>query len=184
MLSSAVLVDIARGRQLVISVFLVKPVSRTDLKYAIIRALSQETGRSALGSASTGTEEAPVPRQRVLLGEDNLVNRALAVRLLEKQGPSVTTVGSGLDELDAPQHQTFDGIRLDIQMPRMDGLECARRIRANSALKDIPIIAVTAHAMAGDRERFLECGMTDKPIRPELLRGVLSSTARATQGVV
>ena len=106
--------------------------------------------------------------------DDNLVNQRLVTRLLEKRGHRVTTASNGLEALEALQKEPYDLVLMDVQMPRMDGFEATAKIRKseNGTNSRIPIIALTAHAMKGDRERCLAAGMDGyltKPIRlPEL----------------
>jgi CheY-like chemotaxis protein len=106
---------------------------------------------------------------RILLAEDNAVNQKVAVRMLEKEGHSVTVVANGREAVLAAERQTFDLILMDIQMPEMDGFDATRAIRKQEdGGKRTPIIALTAHAMAGDKERCLDAGMdgyVTKPIR-------------------
>ncbi len=109
-------------------------------------------------------------RLKILLAEDNLVNQKVAVRLLEKKGHTVVVTESGKKALDVWRNQPFDLILMDVQMPEMDGFETTAIIREQekSGATHIPIIAMTAHAMVGDRERCLAAGMDDyvsKPIR-------------------
>ncbi len=115
----------------------------------------------------------PVPaadhrRFKILLAEDNLVNQRVAVRFLEKRGHTVVLAESGEKALDAWRKQAFDIILMDVQMPDMDGFEATSRIRGNekSTGKHIPIVALTAHAMVGDRERCLAAGMDDYVSKP------------------
>ncbi len=107
-------------------------------------------------------------RFKVLLAEDNLVNQKVAVRFLEKRGHTVVLAGSGEKALDAWRKQAFDIILMDVQMPEMDGFEATSRIREQekSTRQHIPIIALTAHAMVGDRERCLAAGMDDYVSKP------------------
>jgi CheY-like chemotaxis protein len=109
-------------------------------------------------------------RTRVLLAEDNKVNQILALGLLEKRGYAVAVVGDGRAAVDAIKTDRFDLVFMDIQMPEMDGLEATAAIRAHEQRtgEHIPIIAMTAHALNGDRERCLAAGMdgyVSKPIR-------------------
>jgi len=118
---------------------------------------------------------------RILLAEDNAVNRKLAVRILEKHGHRVTVAANGLEAMDALVGDQFDAILMDVQMPEMNGLEAAAAIRRNErgTGRHVPIIAMTAHAMKGDREQCLQSGMDDylsKPIRPQELLAMLSLT--------
>jgi len=108
------------------------------------------------------------------LAEDNAVNQVLAVRLLEKRGHSVTVAGDGRQALAALEKQRFDVVLMDVQMPEMDGFEATAAIRAKERVTSerIPIVALTAHAMKGDRERCVEAGMDayiNKPIQAKEL---------------
>ena len=113
----------------------------------------------------------------VLLAEDNPVNQKVLARLLERLGCQVTVVSDGQEAVEATQRGGFDVIFLDCQMPRMDGYEAARRIRqAGGRLENVPVVALTAHAMESDRQRCLEAGMTDyvaKPVSLDSLRAAL-----------
>ncbi|HJX83965.1 MAG TPA: ATP-binding protein, partial [Candidatus Angelobacter sp.] len=114
--------------------------------------------------------EAPL---RILLVEDNLVNQALAARLLGKRGHQVKVAGNGLIAIQFWETEEFDLILMDEQMPEMGGVEALHGIRAREAAtgrKRIPVVALTASAMAGDRERLLDLGMDDylaKPFKPD-----------------
>ena len=115
---------------------------------------------------------------RVLLAEDNAVNQRLAVRLLEKRGHRVTVAGNGREALEALEKESFDLVFMDVQMPEMDGLEATAAIREKEKTSGghQPIIALTAHAMKGDREKCLAGGMDGylaKPIRPQELEEIL-----------
>jgi CheY-like chemotaxis protein len=161
--------------------FLTKPVRRADLLQTILRVLGEGaspcrpriplcalTENRPPGASSQGT-------LRVLLAEDNAVSERLATRILEKQGYVVKTVSTGRAVLDLLEHETFDLILMDGQMPEMDGFEATATIRrreADSGTDRIPIIALTAYALTSDRERCLAAGMDDylaKPIRPSQL---------------
>jgi CheY-like chemotaxis protein len=127
---------------------------------------------------------------RVLLAEDNAVNRKVATTLLEKRGHHVVVTSNGKEALAALQKDSYDLVLMDVQMPEMDGFEATRTIRGlelGTALHQ-QIIALTAHAMIGDRERCLEAGMDGyltKPLRPQeldqLLEGYLHRAARRTE---
>lgn len=119
---------------------------------------------------------------RILLVEDDLVSRIIGVRILKKHGHAVDTAENGMEALNKIQHGNYDLILMDVQMPVMDGLETTRRIRSmeGSNGKHIPIIALTAHALRGDRERFLENGMDDyltKPLDAQLLLNTIKRWA-------
>lgn len=106
---------------------------------------------------------------RILLAEDDIINRKLAVYFFENQGHEVVCVGNGVAVLEAMVKEDFDLILMDIQMPDMDGVQATRAIRQSASpeiRRDIPIIAMTAHAMKGDRERFIEAGMDEYISKP------------------
>ena len=109
---------------------------------------------------------------RVLLVEDNEINQQVAEGLLARVGVSVVIAHHGEYALQLLQQEDFDGILMDMQMPVMDGLEATRQIRSDQRFHDLPIIAMTANAMPGDREKCLQAGMNDhvsKPVDPGLL---------------
>jgi CheY-like chemotaxis protein len=133
-------------------------------------------------------------KYRILLVEDNLVNQMVAKRLLEKQGHTITTAPDGKEALYILKNRTFDLVLMDVQMPRMDGFKATetirKRERAAKGSKHIPIIAMTAHAMKGDREKCIEAGMDgyiSKPVDPKLLmetiyKAVTGSNSNINQG--
>ena len=163
--------DARRCWEMGIAAYLTKPVMRAHLLETILRILGPRTSSTKPAGrlrrpASAGAGMA----LRVLLAEDNPVNRRVATLLLEKQGHSVATAHDGTTALIATVEQDFDVILMDVQMPGMDGMQATALIRAREAItgSHIPIIALTAHAMAGDRARFMEGGMDGyvaKPIR-------------------
>jgi CheY-like chemotaxis protein len=123
---------------------------------------------------------------RVLVAEDNAVNRTVARRLLEALGCQAESVSNGREAVEALRQSAYDLVLMDVQMPEMDGLRAAWLIRqATGAGPRVPIIALTAGAVEGDRERCLEAGMDDyisKPVTLEQLRAVLSRWAVSTAG--
>ena len=113
---------------------------------------------------------------RILLVEDNEINRQVAREILKGAGLEVSTANNGQEAIDALQESAYDAVLMDVQMPVMDGYEATGNLRGNPRFKDLPIIAMTAHAMAGDREKSLEAGMNDhitKPIDPVQLFSTL-----------
>jgi PAS domain S-box-containing protein len=115
---------------------------------------------------------------RVLLAEDNPMNQKLALRLLRNMGLSADVAASGLEVVAAIDREPYDLILMDVQMPDMDGLEATRRIRAAEPTIRPWIVAMTANAMAGDREACLDAGMDDyltKPIRPNELAAAIAA---------
>ena len=124
------------------------------------------------------------PAMHILLAEDNPINQKVTLRLLKSLGLGADVVENGLEAVNAVESKGYDVVLMDVMMPIMDGLEATRQIRQRfQSMPDPPrIIAVTANAMAGDRERCLEAGMDDyipKPLRLEALRGALDSITAA-----
>jgi two-component system sensor histidine kinase/response regulator len=172
--------DAKRCRELGIAAYLTKPVRQAELLDAILTALGTKPKKEALPALVTRHSLRENNKYlRILLVEDNAVNQKLAARLLEKRGHTVVIAGNGKDALAALERQSFDLVFMDVQMPEMDGCEATGAIRGKEKASGdhLPIIAMTAHAMAGDRERCLEAGMDDyisKPIRLEELDRLLS----------
>jgi CheY-like chemotaxis protein/HPt (histidine-containing phosphotransfer) domain-containing protein len=134
------------------------------------------------------TDVQPTVRsRRILLVEDNAVNQRVAVGLLTKRGHHVTVANNGREALTAlDQSDPFDLVLMDIQMPDMDGLEATTRIRQREQQtgEHLRIIAMTAHAMKGDRERFLASGMDAylaKPVDPQAIFEMVESASHVPQ---
>jgi two-component system, sensor histidine kinase and response regulator len=165
--------DASRCRKLGIAAYLPKPIKRADLLNAILTALGAPPQKRKKGSLVTRhTLRAERRRLRILLAEDNPVNQRVAVGLLEKRGYKVTVAADGRQALAAFRKGTFDLVLMDLQMPGVGGLEVTAEIRKRErgTKSRLPIIAMTAHAMKGDRERCLEAGMdgyVSKPIQAE-----------------
>jgi signal transduction histidine kinase/CheY-like chemotaxis protein len=167
--------DIRRCKELGVAAYLTKPVQQSALLDAIVTAMDGTPAAAIAQPRAAQSASHPVRGAvRVLLADDNAVNRKLALRILEKRQCVVETAGSGRDVLRAWSQQAFDIILMDVQMPEMDGLEATAAIRKKekSTGKHVPIVAVTAHAMKGDRERCLASGMDGyiaKPIQAKEL---------------
>ena len=167
--------DAGRCRELGISACLTKPIDAGDLHDAICRVLERDAARTRRQSAPARPAAAPLTRQmRVLLTEDNVVNQRVAVGLLEKRGHVVSVAGNGLEAVEALARETFDVVLMDVQMPVMGGFEATQEIRRREREQGghTRIVAMTAHAMNGDRERCLAAGMDGylaKPIDPAML---------------
>ncbi|MGO9274210.1 MAG: response regulator [Terriglobia bacterium] len=171
--------DAARCREVGLEGYLTKPVGQVELRDAILRVTGSKRreAKPALVTRHSLREE---KRLRILLAEDNAVNQKLAARLLEKQGHHVTIAGNGREALEQLEKQGFDLVLMDIQMPEMDGFEATAAIREREkrTARHVPVIAMTAHAMQGDRERCLAAGMdgyVSKPIKLQELIGVIEN---------
>ncbi|MFC1848915.1 two-component regulator propeller domain-containing protein [candidate division CSSED10-310 bacterium] len=158
-----------------VDAFLLKPIKRSFLLDTIMQALRQETGGVIKGHAietkPAQTQEA-LSGLKVLLVEDNAINQQVAGEILESAGVFVEVAENGQKALQLVDKSLFDLILMDIQMPVLDGYETTRLIRDNPNYQKLPIIAMTAHAMKGDREKCFEAGMNDyvtKPIEAEQL---------------
>jgi PAS domain S-box-containing protein len=170
--------DTSHCGSLGIAAYLLKPAKQSELLEAIEGTLGVLVPKRDL--ASTVVDLPPLRPLRILLAEDSVVNQKLAVALLQRQGHMVTTAVNGQEAVDAVGRETFDLILMDVQMPEMDGLEATAAIRVNQLASGLhtPIIAMTAHALKGDRERCLEAGMDGyvaKPIRPQELYAALAA---------
>ena len=175
--------DAARCAELGISAYLLKPVRQAELREAIARVLHTKQHRGATPMVTRynlHNDHEPQRRRslNLLLAEDNAVNQKLAVKLLEKRGHRVTLAGNGKEALAALTRNDFDLVLMDVQMPVMDGLEATSQLRMQemSNGKHQPVVAMTALAMKGDRERCMAAGMDgylSKPIRTEELDDLL-----------
>lgn len=160
--------------------FLTKPVGPALLYHSLLQVLRPELAQAhAPARVDTGARElARLRGARILLVEDNTNNREVALDFLAAAPVQVDVAVHGAEALRMVQERDYDLVLMDIQMREMDGLTATRRIRAIERLRDLPIVAMTAHAMAGDRDKSLAAGMIDhltKPIDPEeLLRALLT----------
>jgi PAS domain S-box-containing protein len=169
----------ARSRRAGARAYLMKPLKQSELLDTILGAL-HEAGAGEAAPAEDAAAGGPPARRRlrVLLAEDHAVNRRLAVSLLEKHGHAVRVAANGREAVEAVRREPFDVVLMDVQMPEMGGLEATAQIRAEEqgAGRHVPILALTAHAMEGDRERCLAAGMdgyVPKPVRAgDLLRAI------------
>jgi CheY-like chemotaxis protein len=186
MLSSADRRDnAARCRALGVAAYLTKPIKRTELLRALLTVISGPASAPASTTVAPRRAIGHGPRRlHLLLTEDNAVNQQLAVRLLEKRGHSVVVAGNGREALVAlaRARYRFDVVLMDVQMPEMDGFEATRLIRLREQVMGghVPIVAMTAHAMKGDRERCLHEGMDgyiSKPLQPTELFEVVENLA-------
>jgi PAS domain S-box-containing protein len=177
--------DAARCQELGVAAYLLKPIRQSELREAVARVLGareQEGAIPLITRFSLQETREPGACLRVLLAEDNLVNQRLAVRLLEKRGHRIVVASTGLEALQALDKESFDLVLMDVQMPEMDGLEATAAIREKEKGSGLhqAVVALTAHAMKGDREKCLAAGMDGyltKPIRPQELDELLETYA-------
>ena len=172
----------SRCRELGIATHLTKPVDQRELLSAIGRIVAHEPGQRARLPSSMLPAELPERRLHVLLAEDNAVNQRLAASLLERRGHKVTVAPDGRKALAAIRREPFDVVLMDVQMPEMGGFEATAAIRAleRETGSHVAIIAMTAHAMKGDRERCLAAGMDEyltKPLDPRRLCALVEQMA-------
>ncbi|MCU7834077.1 MAG: response regulator [gamma proteobacterium symbiont of Taylorina sp.] len=156
-----------------ISVFLTKPVTSSSLLDAIMLAMGHEVSQEQRSMGHQGNAQAAIKKLRgakILLVEDNEINQELAIELLLSNGVSVEVANDGQQALDKMADETFandcDGILMDCQMPIMDGYEATRKLRKQEQFKTLPILAMTANAMLGDKEKVLAAGMNDHIAKP------------------
>ena len=184
--------DAARCQKLGVAAYLSKPFDRLELRDVLLHVLAcvpAPREKSALVTRHTVREQ--TRSLSFLVAEDNAVNQRLIARLLEKRGHSVVLAQNGREALEALDKQRFDIVLMDGQMPEMDGFEATRLIREKEKASGthVPIIALTAHAMQGDKERCLACGMdgyVPKPIKLEdlfsVMENVLPGITRRSDG--
>jgi two-component system sensor histidine kinase/response regulator len=188
--------EAARSYGLGISAYLTKPVSQAELQKAALEAMSHGPQPSQVGirreqkpachplfTGFKGVDENASKKLRILLAEDNAVNQALAIRYIRKLGHEPVVVNNGKEALKAVVKGEFDLVLMDIQMPLMDGLEATAAVREWERKHGghMPVVAITAHAMEGDRERCLEAGM-DEYITKPVTQQTLAAAIRAARG--
>jgi CheY-like chemotaxis protein len=169
--------DIPRCRALGIHCHVTKPVSRTELREAMLRSLDPVDDPAPAPPEDTA---ACLRRLSILLAEDNPMNQKLATRLLEKRGHKITTVANGREAVEAVNQNHFDLVLMDVQMPEMDGWKATQAIRHKEEVTGghIPILALTAHAMKEYEERCYQAGMDGfltKPLLPQQLYEAVES---------
>lgn len=176
--------DARRFAEIGFAAYLTKPVRHQELRKVLSLALAAHCGMAPLSVAACQTESEMLNRfagsnARILLAEDNITNQKVALGILEKLGLRVDAVANGAEALKALQTIPYDLVLMDVQMPVMDGLEATRQIRdPGSAIlnHEVPVVAMTAHAMQGDREKCIQAGMNDyvaKPVTPQTLARTL-----------
>jgi len=155
-----------------IRTFLMKPVNPHLLRDILLHAFGEDTAEASAHTPSIKPAAVRADGLRVLLAEDNVLNQEVATEILRSAGISVEIANNGREAVEAVTNLPYDIVLMDIQMPVMGGYEATKCIRSIDQYKDLPIIAMTAHAMQGAREECLEAGMNDyisKPIDPDNL---------------
>jgi len=167
--------------------FLLKPITPSILFDTIMQALGEaapEVSRVAQSIEQEAKAWENIQGARVLLVEDNEINQQVAMEILQGAGLKVTIANNGQEGVDAAKQNQYDAILMDIQMPVMDGYTATSEIRKDERFKELPIIAMTAHAMTGDEEKSLEAGMDDhvaKPIDPDKLFSTLQKWIKPSE---
>jgi len=173
--------DTQRCREIGIEGYLTKPASRTDLLEMAAALLDRRRASSGATVVTRHSIAELRPHMRILLAEDNLVNQEVAATMLRKRGHEVDVVENGHQAVEAVARRAYDAVLMDIQMPVLDGFEATHAIRAGAVNASVPIIALTAHAQTGERERCIANGMTGylpKPFRPHELFAAVESITR------
>ncbi len=173
--------DVDRCKQLGIASYLFKPIRRSELLSAMSSTMEQKPP-SPVDVPRMQQKKERMESLRILIVEDNRINQRLAGRALEKMGHSVTVANDGMEALSLMEAGVFDVVFMDIQMPLMDGITATREIREREKQthRHVPIIAMTAHAMKGDREKCLECGMDGYVSKPILRAQIEEAIALAS----
>ncbi len=169
-----------------VAAWLAKPVKPSALHDTLANVLlGTATEVAAAASQPAGASLGELHPLRILLAEDNLVNQKLALRLLAQLSYKADVVGDGLQAIGALEDDGYDVVLMDVQMPELDGISATRRIRSQWPDRPLWIVAMTANAMAGDREACLAAGMNDyisKPIRPPELAAALQAAPQRGAG--
>ncbi|HEX4165280.1 MAG TPA: response regulator [Bryobacteraceae bacterium] len=174
--------DAARCHQLGIERYLVKPVASDDLKSAIGSVLNfgdGSTPRRTIRASVPNLPASPESGLRILVAEDNLVNQKVATAILRKRGHSITVASNGRKAVELCEMQDFDIVLMDVQMPEMDGLQATAALRTHfrADLREIPIVAMTAHAMQDAADTCVAAGMNaylSKPIDAQKLHALIA----------
>ena len=167
-----------------VSALLTKPVTPSTLFDACSTALgvaAPRDSRAQLREEALSSQMAGLKGVRILLVEDNPVNREVALELLGRAGAMVSVAVNGQLALEALRRAPFDAVLMDCQMPVLDGYATTRELRRDPLFRDLPVIAMTANAMVGDREKALAAGMNDHIAKPINVSEMFSTIARWVQ---
>ncbi len=167
-----------------LNAYLVKPIKQSELMDAVIQTMSQRSfAQVDVASAAMHTQEPELPALTILVAEDNnFVNQQLILNLLTKRGHQVVFANNGREAVEHVHEKLFDIVLMDVQMPEMNGFEATAAIRvAEQPGQHLPIIALTAHAMEGDRQRCLQAGMDSYVCKPIKVAELLGTMAQMLQ---
>ena len=172
--------DVERCDAMGIASYMMKPVKQSELLESIVRTLNTSNTDTPAPAVPEGMPEENIPPLDILLVEDSVANQKLAAGLLKRWGHTVTIANNGIEAIEAVGRHSYDVILMDVQMPEMDGLTATTKIREQESRDGtrVPIVAMTAHVMKGDREKCLSAGMdhyVPKPIRKHELYSALAS---------
>jgi CheY-like chemotaxis protein len=171
----------ARGLALGAADYLVKPISRPQLQQALSQIMPRGVEEQQPPSVAAADQEPETERPLILLAEDNESSIDMVLDYLLARGYRLVVARDGAEALERAREERPDLVLMDIQMPGMDGLEATRHMRADAELADIPIIALTALAMPGDRERCLEAGANDYLSKPVSLKRLVQAIEAQTE---
>ena len=177
--------DLDRCRELGLAAHLTKPIQHWALEQTMLGVMSREAVVVSREPATQPAAAAPARRLRVLVAEDNVVNQKLAAALIARRGHDPVVVSNGQEAVSAWTNEPVDVIFMDVQMPEMDGFQATALIREaeRSRGTHVPIVAMTAHAMTGDRDRCLEAGMDDYVTKPISFKEVDRILQQVVQGL-
>lgn len=176
-----------RAEKAGVNAFLIKPIKQSllfDTVMDVFEYKKEDVPQLTPSSYDTESAREKLEGATILLVEDNSINRSVAQNILECVGINVKAVVNGLEAMVEIKKHSYDAVLMDVQMPVMDGLETTQKIRENEKFKDLPIIAMTAHAMKGDREKCINAGMDDyvsKPIDTEQLFKILAKWVKGNK---
>ncbi|MCG8470613.1 MAG: response regulator [Desulfobacterales bacterium] len=178
--------EIRRAKQIKVESFLLKPIKQSLLFDTIMEIFGYESTRKPRSNRTISTTD-DFSDVTILLVEDNPINRMVATEMLQGSGATIDTAENGIDAVEQAKAHHYDLVLMDIQMPQMDGYQATRAIRTDLKLSTLPIIAMTAHAMYGDREKCLAAGMNDyisKPIDRDRLFATIRRNIRLAESMV
>jgi PAS domain S-box-containing protein len=179
--SRAEVLDRLATQQLSVAATLAKPVTASTLLDTCLAALGRaepHTSHGALREETLSAHRAHLAGRRLLLVEDNAINQEVARDLLGQAGIQVHVAGDGREALTLLARERFDAVLMDCQMPVMDGYAATRALRQQPQWRNLPVIAMTANAMVGDREKVLAAGMNDHIAKPIKVEEMFATLAR------